>query len=453
VGINKTKHISISQLRVYNERGVTARSLAASLGLSTPTLKKLLLAAGIPIKTPQQTNAETTATMPSREELVDCYSRMSLRNLALHFKAAPTLVSQWIDHYGIPRLSQPERCVQGKTRQNSHKVIDKVTFQRLYTEAGSLTGLSQSTGLSMNWLRCLRSRYGIDLIPTNKRSTPERNLCDHLTDQGITIEICDRTIIAPLELDVVIPDKKLAIEVSGTVWHSESFGSKPRSYHRSKWIHCRNAGHDLLTLWAHEISSHAVLQLVSKKAGVSQAKVGARLTAIRPISTKVAKTFDSVNHVMGFRPASVYLGLFSRDGILLQTMSFGKSRHNGNFEYEMIRATSGPTTVVGGLSKLYKYFVSNYDPASVITYADLRFGEGQSYSHLGFNRQADSAPNYFYYHRSNPEVLFSRVKFQKHKLQAMLDIFDPKLSEWENMQANGYDRIWDCGNAVWTWNK
>jgi hypothetical protein len=27
------------------------------------------------------------------------------------------------------------------------------------------------------------------------------------------------------------------------------------------------------------------------------------------------------------------------------------------------------------------------------------------------------------------------------------------LSEWANMVKNGYDRIWDCGNKVFVYNK
>ena len=40
------------------------------------------------------------------------------------------------------------------------------------------------------------------------------------------------------------------------------------------------------------------------------------------------------------------------------------------------------------------------------------------------------------------------MKYQKHKLKDKLQIFDPNLTEWQNMQLNGYDRIWDCGNFV-----
>jgi hypothetical protein len=47
----------------------------------------------------------------------------------------------------------------------------------------------------------------------------------------------------------------------------------------------------------------------------------------------------------------------------------------------------------------------------------------------------------------------SRVQFQKHKLKDKLDKFDPSLTEWENMQLNDYNRIWDCGNYVFSWRK
>ncbi len=36
----------------------------------------------------------------------------------------------------------------------------------------------------------------------------------------------------------------------------------------------------------------------------------------------------------------------------------------------------------------------------------------------------------------------------KHKLPKLLEKFDNELTEWENMQINGFDRIWDCGNNV-----
>ena len=40
----------------------------------------------------------------------------------------------------------------------------------------------------------------------------------------------------------------------------------------------------------------------------------------------------------------------------------------------------------------------------------------------------------------------NRMNYQKHSLEKKLQTFDANLSEWDNMQLNNFDRIWDCGN-------
>ncbi|MCX6751140.1 MAG: hypothetical protein NTZ83_06805, partial [Candidatus Pacearchaeota archaeon] len=51
-----------------------------------------------------------------------------------------------------------------------------------------------------------------------------------------------------------------------------------------------------------------------------------------------------------------------------------------------------------------------------------------------------------YFKKQDPSKLYSRRDFQKHLLANKLDIFDPVLSEYENMLNNGYLRIFDAGN-------
>ena len=41
---------------------------------------------------------------------------------------------------------------------------------------------------------------------------------------------------------------------------------------------------------------------------------------------------------------------------------------------------------------------------------------------------------------------------QKFKLKNILDVFDESKTEVENMKANGYHRIFDCGNLVFVKN-
>ena len=126
-------------------------------------------------------------------------------------------------------------------------------------------------------------------------------------------------------------------------------------------------------------------------------------------------------------------------------MTFGKPRFNKFYEWELLRyVTIGSFSIVGGAGKLLNYF-RNHFCGSIISYADKRWSNGNLYKTLGFAEINESEPSYYY---CKGDVRYSRVKFQKHKLKDILPIFDENLSEKENMERNGYMRVWDCGNKV-----
>jgi len=113
-------------------------------------------------------------------------------------------------------------------------------------------------------------------------------------------------------------------------------------------------------------------------------------------------------------------------------------------EYELIRyVTSGH--IVGISSKLLNYFIKNYNPTKIISYADKRWSVGNLYEKIGFKLIGETSPNYWYFYKGE-DVRRHRFSFRKDQLAKKLEMFDPSLTEWENMQLNGYDRIWDCGS-------
>lgn len=83
-----------------------------------------------------------------------------------------------------------------------------------------------------------------------------------------------------------------------------------------------------------------------------------------------------------------------------------------------------------------------------MSYAIHRFSQGKIYELLGFKLDKISKPNYWYIRK---DEIKSRVQCQKHKLSKILKKFDENMSEDENMKANGYMRIYDCGNRVYIW--
>lgn len=195
-----------------------------------------------------------------------------------------------------------------------------------------------------------------------------------------------------------------------------------------------------------KLKKHAWKSIILNKLQLSN-KIYARKCIIKEINSKDSKEFLNNNHLQGHINSSIKLGLFYENE-LISLMTFGKSRYNKKYEYELLRYCNKKyVSVVGGASRLFKYFIKSYFPKNIISYCDLRYGNGNLYENLGMKLLRVSKPNYYYF-RLNEKILYSRVKFQKHKLDNLLENFDSDLTEAENMFNHGFRRIWDSGNLV-----
>jgi len=99
--------------------------------------------------------------------------------------------------------------------------------------------------------------------------------------------------------------------------------------------------------------------------------------------------------------------------------------------------------------KLFSYFKKNFSVTSVISYADRRWSLGNLYRQLGLTETHISVPNYWYV-KSNKR--FHRFTYRKNVLEKKLKVFDKeKKTEYQNMLINKFDKIWDCGNYVFSY--
>ena len=129
-------------------------------------------------------------------------------------------------------------------------------------------------------------------------------------------------------------------------------------------------------------------------------------------------------------------------------MTFVKPRFNKKYEWELSRFCSkNNCNVIGGASKLFKYFIDNYNPQSIISYSNIAHTKGKLYETLGFNFDSISEPNYVW---SNGHKVLSRYQCQKHRL--IQEGYEGN-TESEIMHNMGYSKLYDCGNKVWVWNK
>lgn len=260
----------------------------------------------------------------------------------------------------------------------------------------------------------------------------------------------DRSIIKPYEIDIYVPSHKIAIEVNGLYWHSYNrtdIEDKMRHYHKCDL--CLKQGIQLLQINENEWleQKDVVKSIIKAKLGLFDNKIFARKCDVVFVDKNIHNSFMSNAHIQGPKGHTIALGL-QHDGNIVSIMSFCK---HPKYQWEIARfANSRNTIVVGGASRLFKHFVSECNPDSVMTYADRRYSNGNLYKELGFAEDGISKPNYCYIKRN---IVHSRQQFQKHKLHRKLEIFDPNLTEAENMFLNGYRRMWDAGHYRFLWHK
>jgi hypothetical protein len=257
-----------------------------------------------------------------------------------------------------------------------------------------------------------------------------------------------------LELDLYIPFHNLAIEVNGVYWHSESMG-KYRDYHLYKTEKCIENGIELIHILDYEwIFKKPIIQsILRNKLSKNIHNIYARKCEVRVIEdTKIIREFLDNNHIQGYSHASINLGLY-HNSQLVSLMTFAKNRFKKRAnEWEMVRFCNMlNTNIVGGASKLFKYFnqtYNNIDSLPIISFADRRFFNGNLYKKLGFDFEQNTKPSYIYWKDNR---VLNRMSCQKHKLNKILKHFDSTKSEYENMKSNGWFRVWDSGNIKWVY--
>jgi hypothetical protein len=326
----------------------------------------------------------------------------------------------------------------------SYTVIDYdyPTITLLHNDCGNIFTINNTT---INNRLTTKSPVCTNCNPIQKTwSIEEKNIRDYISSMysGLILEN-DRHIINPYELDIYLPDLKLAIEYNGSYWHSEDKVGK--NYHKRKHQLCFDKGirliqiHDTDWMFKQDIVKSILKTIFGSN------RIYARKCEVKKIDKKLAHTFIDSTHLQGFVIASHYYGLWYK-GRLVQVMSFKKIK-NG---YEISRlCTELNTSVIGGANRLFKRFINDINPKYVLSYNNNDYFSGKVYEKLGFEFKGNTVGGY-YYINGNLEIL-SRQQCQKHKLVSQG--YDEKLTEVKIMESRGYYRIFNSGNGKYEYKK
>lgn len=312
--------------------------------------------------------------------------------------------------------------------------------------------LSVGLNQTLKWLHAYELEDSV-LINSGK-STGEIELYEYIRSvySGIIIQ-SDRNTLAGKEIDIHLPEIKLAFEYNGTYWHSSIL--KHYKFHQDKVLHCKEKGIRLIHVyeyeWVDTVQREKIKKFIHNLISDNIKRLYAREFQVLEINSDIANIFLDRYHLQGKVNSPINLAL-CKDNKIYCVMSFGKPRFNNDCEYELLRLCYYPDVrIIGGAEKLFKYFVDNWNPQSIISYSNIDKFTGEVYNKLKFNFVEITSPNYIWVEANTHNVL-TRYQTQKHKLiDQGLGI--EEQTEDEIMTSLGYYKIYDSGNLKFIWNR
>lgn len=254
-------------------------------------------------------------------------------------------------------------------------------------------------------------------------------------------------VLNSYEIDIYLPQMGIGFEYNGVWWHSDKY--KTPDYHLNKIKTAREKSIKIYSIWEDDwlIKNDICKSFILNKLKGNIRKIYARKCRIVGVSSKESRNFLINNHLQGDCSSSVRLGLYYEDE-LVSLMTFSNPRlplgGGGDF-MELTRFCNKiETTVIGSASKLFKFFLRNYNTDKIISYSDNLISEGEIYEKLGFYQSGESKPGYWYLINKKR---VHRFNWRKHKLVKMG--YDVNKTEGEIMNELGYQRVYNGGNKKW----
>jgi very-short-patch-repair endonuclease len=247
-------------------------------------------------------------------------------------------------------------------------------------------------------------------------SSCENFVKDILDEAGIIYHGRKRGVIGSHEIDFYIESMNVGFEINGNYWHSDLY--KENQYHIKKTRSALKNGLNLYHIFEDEImfKQDQVKKRILAILGIGGNPVQEENFDIREINSDISKEFMNDNHVLGYSPSSLSIGLFVNE-ILTSVMCLSKLRRisdPGNNKWEITRIHSLVADGSNkGYDKMLSYFINSHSPAYITSYCDRRWYSGQDFLDIGFSVAKKTSPNYWYINKKDWKVREPRSAYRK----------------------------------------
>lgn len=253
-------------------------------------------------------------------------------------------------------------------------------------------------------------------------------------------------ITRPQEIDVYSKETGIGIEYCGLYHHGERAG-KGRNYHKNKLDMAIKEDVQLLTVFSNEWldRKEQVKGFIRSKLGKNETTVFARKTELKELDVETARNFLDSYHIQGSTRIQTSFGLFFNEELVAVVSGAEHHRVNGQFTLNRL-CFKHNVSVVGGASRLNKAlccWAKNKGYNKIVTWSDNRWSIGAVYAAMGYTKEEELGPDYFY---NSGGVVKSKQSCQKKHL---LERGATGNTEKEMALSLGYDRVWDCGKIRW----
>lgn len=462
------KEISKEQLEeLYVNQLIPRKKLAKQLGIYVTTLDKLVLVYDL---TRNRSKLNSRWRSHKFYDLVEKVSKEKLhqdyivdnktqKQLYIEYDTTPALLDKLINYYGENKPKSQSAYVGINTKLKKYGATNN-------WQKGHETRIKNSGSLEASYKaayekqkQVCKERYGrecmlngdvVDQHRHKRDTTPNKRFAGILNHNFLKFE--QEFPIETKSYDFKVGN--ILFEVNPIATHNSTWSpygnheGLKKQYHRDKTRLASENGYRCIHVWDWDDAEKVVRSSVHTKV------VYARQCEVRGLETYAVNDFLNEYHLQGTCKNQTYnYGLYYKDE-LVELMTFGKPRYNRNYEYELLRlCTKFDYIVVGGAERLFKHFLKEQDPNSIISYCDLSKFTGEVYTRLGFKLKANAQPSKHWYNERDKIHVTDNLLRQ----QGFDRLFGTELGKDASNEAlmleHGFLEVYDAGQATYIWKK
>ena len=298
----------------------------------------------------------------------------------------------------------------------------------------------------------VREKGRLNMPKRQYSSYPERDIRAFIEELGFKCET-NRQYLVGKELDIVVEEKKIAIEFDGLYWHSEWKGHKTPTYHLEKTDTCEKLGYQLIHVFEDEYMTNPDALFAQIFRAVGRFWPSSIFTTdngvIDIISTDETKAFITEQSTLQYVPCPVNFGFYIAEE-LMAVISFKEKDSKAGLWTLHNFVMAAYTKVSDILQHFIQTLQALHNVKTIKTIANRRWVSTLQNDYLdnGFKPTKIIPPVPAYVRLRNGD-------FKRYSEQEIItenpDIPIPfNNNSFEQLKNKGFDRIWDCGYIEYT---